>query len=122
MFSQIIPFKLTQTVILTSLNFSTTLLLRRFGIHFIGIQNKKENDDRINNKNESDKQKLERKNLQLAEEALRLKNANDDKARQVAEYNQRELEKTISEEARVKREDLERKALVKKKKRMKKLD
>ena len=116
MFSQIIHFKPTQTVILTSLNFSTKLLLRRFGIHFIGIQNKKENDDRINNKNESDKQKLERKNLQLAEEALRLKNANDDKARQVAEYNQRELEKTISEEARVKREDLERKALVKKKK------
>ena len=54
--------------------------------------------------------------MQLAEEALRLKNANDDKARQVAEYNQRELEKTILEEARVKREDLERKALVKKKK------
>jgi len=34
-FSQIIPFQLTQTVILTFLNFSTTLLLRRFCIHFI---------------------------------------------------------------------------------------
>jgi len=33
-FSQIIPFQVTQTVILTSLNFSTTLLLRRFCIHF----------------------------------------------------------------------------------------
>ena len=37
MFSQIIHPQLTQTVILTSLNFSTTLLLRRFCIHFIGL-------------------------------------------------------------------------------------
>ena len=80
------------------------------------LQNKQENDDRINNKQEFDKQKQERKKQQLAEEAGRLRQANEDKVRQVAEYNQRELEKTISEEARVKREDAERKALVKKKK------
>ena len=36
MFSQIIPFQSTQTVILNFLNFLTTLLLRRFCIHFIG--------------------------------------------------------------------------------------
>ena len=36
MFFQIIPFKPTQTVILNFLNFSTTLLLRRFCIHFLG--------------------------------------------------------------------------------------
>ena len=36
-FFQIIPFQPTQTVILTSLNFSTTLLLRRFCIHFLGM-------------------------------------------------------------------------------------
>ena len=38
MFSQVIPFQLIQTVILTYLNFSTTLLLRRFYIHFIGVR------------------------------------------------------------------------------------
>ena len=38
MFSQTIPFQVTQTVILTFLNFSTTLLLRRFCIHFIGAE------------------------------------------------------------------------------------
>ena len=38
MFSQIIPFKPTQTVILTSLNFSTTLLLRRFFYTFAGTE------------------------------------------------------------------------------------
>ena len=36
MFFQIIPFQPTQTVLLNSLNFSTTLLLRRFCIHFLG--------------------------------------------------------------------------------------
>ena len=35
-FSIITAFKLTQTLSLTSLNFSTTLLLRRFLIHFEG--------------------------------------------------------------------------------------
>ena len=40
MFSQIIPFQLTQTVILTFLNFSTTLLLRRFCIHFIDAEDR----------------------------------------------------------------------------------
>ena len=66
------------------------------------------------NKLESDKQKQVRKNLQLAEEAERLRLANDDKARQVAEYNQREYENTTNEKERVRREDMERQALVKK--------
>jgi Ca2+-binding EF-hand superfamily protein len=65
---------------------------------------------------EADKQKQIRKNQQLADEAARLRQANDDKARQVAEYNQREYDKTTSEKQRVEREDRERKALVKKKK------
>ena len=66
------------------------------------------------NKLESDKQKQVRKNLQLAEEAERLRLANDDKARQVAEYNEREYENTTNEKERVRREDMERQALVKK--------
>ena len=37
MFSIITASKLTQTLSLTSLNFSTTLLLRRFFIHFLGV-------------------------------------------------------------------------------------
>ena len=61
---------------------------------------------------EADKQKQIRKNQQLADEAARLRQANDDKARQVAEYNQSEYEKTTSEKQRVEREDRERKALV----------
>ena len=80
------------------------------------LKAKQELDDRINNKQEDDKQKQLRKNQQLGDESERLRQANEDKARQVAEYNQRELEKTISEAERVKREDAERKALVKKKK------
>ena len=39
MFFQIKPFQPTQTVLLNSLNFSTTLLLRRFCIHFLGGTN-----------------------------------------------------------------------------------
>ena len=66
------------------------------------------------NKLESDKQKQIRKNSQLAEEAERLRLANDDKARQVAEYNEREYENTTNEKERVRREDMERQALVKK--------
>jgi hypothetical protein len=80
------------------------------------VQNKKDSDDRINNKYEMDKQKQMRKTQQLANEAERLRLANEEKARQVAEYNQREYDKTTAEKERVAREDAERKALVKKKK------
>ena len=80
------------------------------------IQNKQESDKIINNKQESDKQKQINKDNQLAAEAERLRIANDDKARQVAEYNKREYDKTTAEKERVAREDKERKALVKKKK------
>ena len=44
MFSQIIPFQLTQIVLLTLLNFSSTLLLRRFFYTFLGEKDEMSRD------------------------------------------------------------------------------
>ena len=48
MFSVITAFKLTQTLSLTSLNFSTTLLLRRFFTFFRYNYNESEQDQKMN--------------------------------------------------------------------------
>ena len=62
MFSITTASKLTQTLSLTFLNFSTTLLLRRFFIHFFQVQaherSRRKEETRIENKNVS---KMKRK-------------------------------------------------------------